>query len=74
MENIDKSSKESTLIEQGFIVLRYENNNQKVYVNFDNTYYKWTFNNHNYTYINGFSSGEEDKYTVPTIGDLTAPA
>tara|TARA_B100000795_G_C22787672_1_gene435354 strand:- start:1061 stop:1942 length:882 start_codon:yes stop_codon:yes gene_type:complete len=30
MENIDKSSKESTLIEQGFIVLRYENNNQKV--------------------------------------------
>lgn len=30
MENIDKSSKEITSIEQGFLVLRYENNSKKV--------------------------------------------
>ena len=30
MENIDESSKENTLIEQGFMVLRYENENKKV--------------------------------------------
>ena len=32
MENIDESSKESTFIEQGFLVLRYENNTQKVLI------------------------------------------
>ena len=30
MKNIDKSSKEITSIEQGFLVLRYENNSKKV--------------------------------------------
>ena len=30
MENIDKSSKEKTLIERGFLVVRYENNKDKI--------------------------------------------